>query len=535
MIKNIVHCNTREEWLAKRQSYDGDVLYNASEISAYIGDNPYKSAYTAWLEKTGQKAPEDLSSNENIQRGIEREPYIREHFIEENKKWLLTTYKPFDIYVAKCKNYTIGATLDLEGVVLEENNPYKLPVGARVIVEFKSVLVTPQTFTEDNWKHNPPVYYIEQQYGQLMATLYTANILCAEFRHEQEGQEPWNEYITYSPVIIDPLMLYDDSNVKGIDERLQKFVQCVKTKTAPAKNVQGSNTEIVFTADYSKAIVSSNKEEVIALITQELAFVETLEITEENEKEMREIRARINKMITSINQRRLEVKRELEKPIKQWDSDVKEITAVGDKALAFMDEHLKAIEDKRIENKKLFINGVISAEITASFVGQDGLLEYFNQCGGVIYDSRWENKGSANNAIKKDIKAQIQQFMEDFQVLSGFDSDSEIYNAMLRAYKVRRSLLDATEACRDVENTRRIAAQAKQEQAMKSLFKEPKESPRPEVETPVNTQPSLPSSEQLYTVGFTMFHVSRDDLANLSEYFRNNKISYKRTFYTKEN
>lgn len=535
-MKTVIECKTREEWLEKRKEFNGEPLYNASEVSAYIGDNPYRSAFTAWQEKTGQKEPEDLSNNENIKRGIEREPSIREHFIEENKDWFQPIYKPYDIYVWRGKYYNLGATLDCEGIVTNANNPYGLPVGTRVVIEFKSVLVTPQIITEENWMYHPPVYYIEQQYAQLMATLYTANILCAEFTHQEEGKEPWYEYRTYAPIIVDPLTLYEDANVKAIDERLQKFVQCVKTKTAPDKNIQGTDLDITFSASVANLpIVLSNKEQLKNAVIVAVSFVKDLEISEENEKEVKTIRASVNKMKTSINQKRLEVKHELEKPINQWDSDIKEITAEIDKALNTMDTKLREIEDNRIANKKMAIEGITSAEIQAAFVGQDSLLEYFNQCGGVVYDARWENRTTTTNAITKDIKTQIEQFKQDFDIMSTFSSDSEIYNAMLRAYKPKRKMSDAINARADVEQTRRIQEQARQEQAMKkTLFDEPQQTSRPTENTTI-VQDSFPTSEDYFTIAFTMYHVSRTQLKALAEYMTNNRISYKRTFAEKEN
>lgn len=106
---------------------------------------------------------------------------------------------------------------------------------------------------------------------------------------------------------------------------------------------------------------------------------------------------------------------------------------------------------------------------------------------------------------------------------------------MLRAYKPRRKITDAISARSDVEETRRIQEQARQEQAMKkSLFDEPQPTSRP-IETTTIVQDSFPNSEDYFTIGFTMFHVSRTKLKALADYMAQNKISYKRTFAEKEN
>lgn len=52
---------SREEWLDIRQQGIG-----SSDAAVAVGLSPYKSALSLWLEKTGRKQPEDLSSKEAV-------------------------------------------------------------------------------------------------------------------------------------------------------------------------------------------------------------------------------------------------------------------------------------------------------------------------------------------------------------------------------------------------------------------------------------------------------------------------------------
>ena len=527
-MRAIIPCKDRNQWLKMRQVYLGEVIYNASDMAAYVGDSPYKTAYEAWLEKTGQKAPEDLSENVNILRGVEREPFIRQQIIEQNESWARFTYKQFDIYlfVNKEKKYNLGATLDLEFEVKSEDNPYNLKVGEHGIYEIKSVKETPQTFTEDKWTTAPPVYYQEQQYAQLMATGYTINILVAEFEKELENGSLEHNLRTYPPIKVDPSHLFEDQNVKSLDERLTKFAECVRTKTMPDKNVQGTDMEITFKADVvDLGSFYSNYEEVKSAVEVAVAPFKDLPVTAETEKEAKAQRAKLNKIRKSIEDKRLEVCRKWDEPKEIFNSKCKEIVSVVDGAISQIDTKLNDIETARISKKRAQIQALSEGLVNSMFQEKDSILAYFQQCGGVVYDTKWENRTVAKSAIEKDIQAQILNFMADFESLANFRADSELYNAMLMAYKKSRSLSAALQVKSELESARQIAQRAQEEQARS-------ESPRPQ--NTIKVEDIQPNTEQKYTIGFEIFHVTKDQLSELNNYLKSRGISFKRTTVVKE-
>lgn len=70
---------TEEDWQEYRQSQKG---IGGSDVATILGLNPYKSAFTLWLEKTGQVETKKLE-NENIEWGNTLEPVIRAKFARE--------------------------------------------------------------------------------------------------------------------------------------------------------------------------------------------------------------------------------------------------------------------------------------------------------------------------------------------------------------------------------------------------------------------------------------------------------------------
>lgn len=67
-----------EKWLAVRNKGIG-----GSDAGTIMRMNPYKGRLSLWLEKTGQKEPDDLSDNESVYWGTKLEDLIADYFTEK--------------------------------------------------------------------------------------------------------------------------------------------------------------------------------------------------------------------------------------------------------------------------------------------------------------------------------------------------------------------------------------------------------------------------------------------------------------------
>ena len=72
-----------DKWLEIRNKGIG-----GSDAGTIMGVNPYKSRLSLWMEKTGQKEPDDLSDNEAVYWGVHNEPNIATYFEEKTGKKL---------------------------------------------------------------------------------------------------------------------------------------------------------------------------------------------------------------------------------------------------------------------------------------------------------------------------------------------------------------------------------------------------------------------------------------------------------------
>lgn len=132
---------TETEWLELRKKGIG-----GSDAAASIGLNHYKSAVELWLEKTGQKEPDDLSDNEKVQWGKILEDVIAEEFPKRT-----------GLKIRRCNHVLIHPKYDFMLA-----NVDRVVVGKNEGVEIKNVGVS----QAKNWDGDevPDMYYIQCQH-----------------------------------------------------------------------------------------------------------------------------------------------------------------------------------------------------------------------------------------------------------------------------------------------------------------------------------------------------------------------------------
>ena len=154
MIMTAAEIENREAWLKVRNDSIG-----GSEAAAIVGMNPWKSAYTLWLEKTGQSQQEDISDNECVHFGTILEQVVADEFCRrEGKK------------ARKC------------GLFRSNKYPFmtgsfdRLLVGENAGLECK----TSNAFKREEWDEGeiPPNYYVQCQHYMLVSGLPRWYIAC---------------------------------------------------------------------------------------------------------------------------------------------------------------------------------------------------------------------------------------------------------------------------------------------------------------------------------------------------------------------
>lgn len=128
---------SREKWLEVRRGSIG-----GSDAAAVMGISPWKSAYTLWLEKTGQLEEEDKSDNEAIHFGNVLENVVAKEFCQREGKRV----KKCGLY--RSREYPfLTASFD------------RLIIGEEAGLEIK----TASSFKRKEWDEGkiPPPYYVQ--------------------------------------------------------------------------------------------------------------------------------------------------------------------------------------------------------------------------------------------------------------------------------------------------------------------------------------------------------------------------------------
>lgn len=133
---------TESDWQNYRQNQKG---IGGSDVATILGLNPWKTAFTLWLEKTGQIEPEPVS-NESVEWGNILEPVIRAKFQKETgfevieNPWVMQ-HDEYDFMVANVD----GECFDPE-------------MGEWGVLEIK----TAGERYKSEWDYGPPNHYMLQ-------------------------------------------------------------------------------------------------------------------------------------------------------------------------------------------------------------------------------------------------------------------------------------------------------------------------------------------------------------------------------------
>jgi putative phage-type endonuclease len=151
---------TEMDWQEYRKKQKG---IGGSDASIILGLNPYKSAFTLWLEKTGQtKAPE--INNEYVEWGNLLEPVIREKFKKETG---FEVYENHFVLQHDDHNFMLA---NLDGEVIDPQ--FNGEIG---VLEIKT---TSERNMKD-WEEGCPDHYMIQIQHYLAVTGYLyAYVVC---------------------------------------------------------------------------------------------------------------------------------------------------------------------------------------------------------------------------------------------------------------------------------------------------------------------------------------------------------------------
>ncbi|MBO2714449.1 hypothetical protein DA799_11770 [Lactiplantibacillus plantarum] len=153
-----------------------------------------------------------------------------------------------------------------------------------------------------------------------------------------------------------------------------------------------------YTVDYQPVPIKiNNLEGLQASIAQYVSRYSNLVITEDNVTDSKQVRAKLNKLKKVLDDRRKEIKRNYNQPLREFETKVKKLEASIDMIIDPIDEGLGELEVQRGEQRKVDVMGLI-AEMAPNYDVEVDEIEF---------DPRWLNKSISNKQITQEVASSM--------------------------------------------------------------------------------------------------------------------------------
>ena len=219
-----------------------------------------------------------------------------------------------------------------------------------------------------------------------------------------------------------------------------------------------------------------NYEELKAELSQKLEDYKGLVYTEEQIKEAKADRAKLNALATAIDSKRKEIKKQCLQPYEQFEAQIKDLLAVIKEPVALIDSQIKGYEEekkqKKLEEvKALFEKLKDAAGEELEFVGFEQIFEdkFLNASLSLkMVETVISNKF---NAIKHDIKTIAELKEYSFEATEVYKETLNLNTALEKA----KYMVDIAEK-KKVEEERK---EQEKEEEIKEVAPDPQEAEEP--------------------------------------------------------
>ena len=517
-----VECMNRDEWLNARKHY----LVPASEVPMIMGDFKGKSSVRLAMEKSGMADPADLSDDEMINRGREREPVIRREFAERHPS-LKVTYHPFRIYVSKERPW-MSCTLDGECVVTMED-PKELKEGSEGCIECKSVGYRSKHELDEFMRSSAPA---AKFYEQCLAQMYVRHLdfayLIVEYAYigapEMQGDCP--DYQTREFLITRDRDVVAD--IRIILEACDAFKAKMDAGQLPDTQLSTSDDGsevVVLQAEVEVGRFLENFDKVKTSVEHMVEPYKGAVYTEETAKDARTVHAELNAMGNAIDEKRKALKKKYLEPYNEFEAKAKALKQIIDDVKEPISEQLKQFDMTKRNRKIAEINDVI-ASIIDEKIPDEEIKSYYYRIGGVEIKDKWLLAKTSRTQVRDEISLTVMAFIGDYNAITAVcGDDHEMLSMLLSEYERTRTLSDALMAKDRILNARRQAESIRKSQEEANRMKEDAEpaiwhQPEPAVEK------NQGASAKTYTFTFRASHTSQAEWKALIAYMKQHGFSY---------
>lgn len=262
--------------------------------------------------------------------------------------------------------------------------------------------------------------------------------------------------------------------------------------------------------------IDFNFEEMKAELSEKLTYYNALVVTSDSIKDAKNDKAKLNKLIKAVEDKRKDVKKACLAPYEQFEKQCKEITAMIQHPILAIDTQIKAFDDLEQQQKWVEIEAYYKAEVKE--------LETIAPLDKIV-SQKWKNKTESLETVCNGIGDTLDRIRGELETISTLHSpyEQQIKDVYLNDYNLSRAL---QEQKRLEEQKRQIEAMeakkaAQQQTAIKSA---PQPTAPPVVEAPAASEPPT-YSEPLYSAAFKVSG-TKAQLQALAAFMKKYNINY---------
>ena len=283
-------------------------------------------------------------------------------------------------------------------------------------------------------------------------------------------------------------------------------------------NNVATSLQLVISPLQKMEAIKFNYEELKEGLKNSLTKYKNIVYTPETIKEAKDDRARLNSLAKSLNDGKINIKKEFMVPYDEFEGKIKELIELVKEPANEIDNQIKTFEEKEKAEKRNEIEKIY----------QENIGEYENLILlEKIYDSRWENKTYKLTDIKKEIQDVVKKADSDLKVIN-----SQQTEFLLNIKDVYFNTLDLGQALVEKERLEKQKELLKpKEEIVEAVVEEPAhnddavDAMRYAVDTAVEESKQV--EEKVVKITFTV-ECTESQLLALGQYMKANGIKYGR-------
>ena len=285
--------------------------------------------------------------------------------------------------------------------------------------------------------------------------------------------------------------------------------------------------ELIISTDLTKINpqeIKFNKDELKAELAASLDMYKGLVVTDDTIPEAKEVRAKVNKVATAINDEKKRVKKIMSEPVTRFENDVKELLSMCESVSSAIDAQIKAFEEATKAAKKAALESKFDTAVLT-------IAEYasFDE----VFDPRWLNATFAQKDAETAISAFAERRAMDVDALEQIDAEPTVKAMLVSRFKATKSLSDVLRLKKEIEDRAKLETEraAAIEAARLEKQNAPQQAPVPQAPAVTPYSPPVPvtASDEMACVTYRIY-APESKMAMLEAYMTANGITFDEVF-----